>query len=647
MPSSSDQKPYVRSGSKRLIGLLSIVIAVGVTLSLFSYAYFLSVSDQINETVRADLGRQARAEAFHLDKILENNIAIVVGHALTAANSPLITSGDIEKGSIIINDRQAITGDVTDRYFWLDKQGKTVWSSAFTNTTERELYQGFDVSDRPYFTNPLQTGQPYFSPVVQSPVDKSQRVFFSYPILSGDDTGPRSFEGVIVASIRADTLGDTIKSQTSKELESSIGLIDPNGVLVYTSNATLVGENLFGEKIQSLLKPAFASKADVAEFNDFMTASLSGSGDSRDFSTVNGATSTVTYLPIVVNADAGINTNQTTGYHFLTLYVTAPHNFAATVNPLIEQVRNFSLGVIAAVSAVTVVVAIIVLIWNRRLEQIVEERTASLKEANEQLKVHDKMQAEFINIAAHELRTPVQPIKGVAEMARLMAQEKHGSKAIDGKVELDIEEVDMLYRNASRLEKLTENILDVTRIESQSLRLKKERFDLVEKIKAVVYDYQRHNGGRKEDRKAIITYEEPGEPIMIEADLIRIFEVLSNLIGNSMKFTKSGSITIKSTIEQPDKVVVSIRDTGTGIDESIVPRLFTKFATGSESGTGLGLFISKNIIEAHGGTMWAGNNADGSGATFFFSLPYLKDPQVPPRTEVANAQVIERERIEQ
>lgn len=647
MPSSSDQKPYLRSGSKRLIGLLSIIVAVGVTLSFFSYAYFLSVSDQINETVRTDLRRQTRAEVFHLDKLLENNIAIVIGHTLTAANSPPIVAGDEVKGNMVINNRQAITGDVTDRYFWLDKQGKTVWSSAFTNATERDLYQGYDVSDRPYFTNPSQTGQPYFSPIVQSPVDRTQRVFFSYPILSGDDSGPRSFEGVVVASIRADTLGKTIESQVSKELESSIGLIDPNGVIVYTTNATLVGENLFGEKVQSLLKPAFASDEDLAEFNDFMTASLTGTGDSRDFSAVNGATSTVTYLPIVVNPDAGISTNQTTGYHFLTLYVTARHNIAGIVNPLVEQVRNFSLGVIAAVSAVTVVVASIALIWNRKLEQIVEERTTSLMEANEQLKVHDKMQSEFINIAAHELRTPVQPIKGVAEMARLMSQQKHGSRTIDGKVELDIEEVDMLYRNATRLEKLTENILDVTRIESQSLRLKKERFDLVEKIKSVVHDYQRHTDGRREDKKTIITYEEPGEPLMIEADMTRIYEVLSNLLGNATKFTKSGSITIKSTIEKPDKVVVSIKDTGTGIDESIVPRLFTKFATGSESGTGLGLFISKNIIEAHGGTMWAGNNADGSGATFFFSLPYLKDLQVPPRTEVANAHVTEREKIEQ
>ena len=637
VPSSPVQKPYVRSGRKRLIGLLAIIVAVGVALSAFSYLYFLSVSDQINETVKTDLRRQARTEAFHLDKILENNIAIVVGHTLTAANSPLILAGDVEKGSTVINNRQAITGDVTDRYFWLDKQGRTIWSSAFTNSTERELYQGFDVSDRPYFTNPSQTGQPYFSPVVQSLVDKSQRVFFSYPILSRDDTGQRSFEGVVVASIRADTLGRTIESQVSNELESSIGLIDPNGVIVYTENATLVGENLFGEKIQSLIEPAFASTEDFEEFNEFMRSSLSGSTDSRDFSAVNGATSTITYLPVFVNPDAGVQTNQTTGYHFLTLYVTAPHDIADIVNPLIEQVRNFSLGVIAAVSAVTVVVATIVLVWNRRLEKIVEERTASLKEANEQLKLHDKMQSEFINIAAHELRTPVQPIKGVAEMAKLMSQEKHGSKVIEGKVELDIEEVDMLYRNATRLEKLTENILDVTRIESQSLRLKKERFDLVEKIKAVVYDFQRHSNGQRGDKKTIINYEEPGEPIIVEADLSRIFEVLSNLIGNATKFTKSGTITIKSTIEQLGMVVVSIKDTGSGIDPSIMPRLFTKFATNSESGTGLGLFISKNIIEAHEGTMWAQNNEDENGATFFFSLPYQKDLQITPRAEAPSA----------
>lgn len=646
MPSSPVQRPYARSGRKRLLGLLAIIIAVGVTLSIFSYLYFLSVSEQINETVKTDLRRQSRTEAFHLDKILENNIAIVVGHALTAANSPLIQAGDVEKGSTVINNRQAITGDVTDRYFWLDKQGKTIWSTTFTNSTERELYQGFDVSDRPYFTNPSQTGQPYFSPVVQSLVDKSQRVFFSYPILSGDGTSQRSFEGVIVASIRADTLGETIESQVSNELESSIGLIDPNGVIIYTGNATLVGENLFGDKIQSLLGPAFASPEDLEEFNMFMRSSLSGSTDSRDFSAINGATSTITYLPVVVNPDAGIQTNQTSGYHFLTLYVTAPHNIAGIVNPLIEQVRNFSLGVIAAVSAVTVVVASIVLVWNRRLEKLVEERTASLKEANEQLKLHDKMQSEFINIAAHELRTPVQPIKGVAEMARLMSQEKHGSKVIEGKVELDIEEIDMLYRNATRLEKLTENILDVTRIESQSLRLKKERFDLVEKIKDVVYDYQRHSNGQRGDKKTIINYQEPGGPIMVDADLSRILEVLSNLIGNATKFTKSGTITIKSTTEQPDMVLVSIRDTGTGIDQTMMPRLFTKFATNSESGTGLGLFISKNIIEAHEGMMWAENNADGSGATFFFSLPYQKDPQPPPHAEVPNAQVrTEKEKI--
>jgi signal transduction histidine kinase len=645
VPSSRIQRPYERSGKKRLAAVLSVVIAISVMLSFFSYAYSLSVSEQINETMTDELRRQARAEAFHLGKLLENNIAIVVGHTRTAANSPPIIAGDVERGSVAINSRQEITSDVTDRYFWLDTQGRTAWSSAFTNSTERELYQGFDVSDRPYFVNPAETGHPYFSPVIISPVDKSQRVFFSYPIFAELDAGQTLFNGVIVASIRADTLGENVRQQLSTEIESSVGLVDPNGVIVYTSNSSFVGENIFGDKFQSLLRPAFSSQDGVSEFNDFMRDSLQGSNDSRDFSAANGATSTITYLPIRVDFDpGGTDESEDSRHHFLTLYVTAPHNIADKVNPLIGQVRDFSLAVILAVLAVTVVVAYIVFLWNRKLEQIVDERTASLKAANEQLKLHDKMQAEFINIAAHELRTPVQPIKGVAEMARLLSQQKHGGGISNGKVELDREEIDMLYRNATLLEKLTENILDVTRIESQSLRLKKEEFDLAEKIRNVVYDVQRqsHNSARGE--KVVMKYDDPGEPIMIEADVTRIFEVLSNLLGNAMKFTDAGSIIIKSEIAPDDRVIVSISDTGRGIDRAIIPRLFTKFATGSESGTGLGLFISKNIVEAHGGTMWADNNADKSGATFFFSLPLMTNHQQ--RAEIANAKVmIDKENV--
>jgi signal transduction histidine kinase len=616
--------------------MLSVTIAISVTVSLFSYAYFLSVSEQINETMTDELRRQARAEAFHVGKLLENNIAIVVGHTRTMAASPLVIESDLERAYIAIDNRQRITSDLTDRYFWLDSEGKTTWSSAFTNVTERELYQGFDVSDRPYFVNPAQTYQPYFSPVVMSPVDGSQRVFFSYPVLQESEAGQRSFDGVIVASIRADTLGENVGRQISAEIESSVGLIDPNGVIVYTSNSSLVGENIFGDRVQSLLRPALSSQEALSEFNEFMRNSLQGSNDSRDFSAAGGASSTITYLPIHVNIDPGSSTDEGSAYHFLTLYVTAPHNISGKVNPLVGQVRDFSLSVIVAVSAVTIIVAYIVFLWNRRLEQVVDERTASLKEANEQLKVRDKMQAEFINIAAHELRTPVQPIKGVAEMARLLSQQRDGQNIDSPKVELDKEEVDMLYRNASRLEKLTENILDVTRIESQTLRLKKEKFDLSEKIRQAVYDAQRQYN-TSASRKVSITYEAQTEPITVEADLTRIFEVLSNLLGNASKFTEAGTITVKSEITLDGMVVVSITDTGSGIDEVMVPRLFTKFATASESGTGLGLYISRKIIEAHGGTMWANNNENGIGATFFFSMPITLDQHQ--RAELANAQV--------
>ncbi|MGB7954824.1 MAG: ATP-binding protein [Candidatus Nitrosopolaris sp.] len=111
------------------------------------------------------------------------------------------------------------------------------------------------------------------------------------------------------------------------------------------------------------------------------------------------------------------------------------------------------------------------------------------------------------------------------------------------------------------------------------------------------------------------------EDIFIQADKGRINQVISNLLSNAIKFTKEGSITL--AVEKKDnnqEILFSIQDTGTGIHPEILSRLFTKFASKSEIGTGLGLFISKSIIEAHGDKIWGENNPDGRGATFSFSL---------------------------
>ncbi|HZA68771.1 MAG TPA: HAMP domain-containing sensor histidine kinase, partial [Nitrososphaeraceae archaeon] len=253
------------------------------------------------------------------------------------------------------------------------------------------------------------------------------------------------------------------------------------------------------------------------------------------------------------------------------------------------------------------------LLWN--------ERTA-----NEQFKLNEIMQREFINIAAHELRTPAQSVLGYAELMRENALDK---QAMIGE---SIEEIEAIYRNAIRLQKLTNDILDVTRIESQTLRLDKEVTNLNELIARIVQDYKsylrRHSNSINNKESPVQLFSYIGDcELIVEADRGRINQAISNLINNAIKFTsRRGGIISVTTEKRNNKgenqeVIIAVKDTGEGIHPEIMPRLFTKFATRSSSGTGLGLYISKSIVEAHGGRIWAENNSDGMGATFSFSLP--------------------------
>lgn len=211
------------------------------------------------------------------------------------------------------------------------------------------------------------------------------------------------------------------------------------------------------------------------------------------------------------------------------------------------------------------------------------------------------MQTEFINIAAHELRTPIMPILVNTEIL----EEELGDK---------YEEVKLIARNARRLERLTENILNVTRIESGTLKLDMEDFELNKTISGIIKDET-----AKAENNNVHFVQSTDSEVYIHADRDRITQVISNLINNALKFTHNGTISISSEIHD-DSIEVNVKDTGSGIPTEILPLLFAKFATKSDKGTGLGLFICKNIVEAHGGKMWAKNNFD-VGATFGFSLP--------------------------
>jgi len=252
----------------------------------------------------------------------------------------------------------------------------------------------------------------------------------------------------------------------------------------------------------------------------------------------------------------------------------------------------------------------------------------------EELRKHNKMQQEFINIAAHELRTPAQSLLGYAQLA----------KANPHYIEKQAESfIDVIYRNSFRIHKLTKDILDVTRIESQTLNLNKTKFNLKDLMINAIEDALTKLVPRDSSDKVEVAYKSvkgiAGEAanhsdnIFVQADRDRITQVISNLLDNALKFTPHGLVSV--VISRPkeykegqeedneEEVVVSVEDTGSGIDPEIFPKLFTKFTSKSFSGTGLGLYISKSIIEAHGGKIWAKNNKcqGKSGATFCFSLP--------------------------
>jgi signal transduction histidine kinase len=236
-----------------------------------------------------------------------------------------------------------------------------------------------------------------------------------------------------------------------------------------------------------------------------------------------------------------------------------------------------------------------------------------IKESNEKLKANDIILNDFINIAAHEMRNPIQPILGLSEQVRKKTLDDEQKKLLD-----------VVIKNAKKLKQLSEDILDLAKIESKTLSLYKEKFDIVELLLNLKEEFKTEC---YQNKILIIVsakgYDNYKDDFMLYADKKRLTQVVYNLINNAIKFTSKGSIyviTEKNT--NNNALIIKVQDSGIGIDDDIYPKLFTKFVTKSKDGTGLGLYICKNIVEAHGGKMWAENNMDRKGATFSFSLPF-------------------------
>jgi signal transduction histidine kinase len=616
---------------------LIIIAAVAIGLSLLSYQYSILTSERITMVATQDLKDNARIQVYDMSKSLENRLESIRDNLEILANASLIQNGDYSQGRVLINTAEKTTEGFTDSYFWIDERGKLQWTGAFVDQKIYDQYYGGDRTDRPYFTEPRDTHQPYFSTLRDS-VDGVPRIFAAYPIITNNDIGG-TFKGVLVASMNLSSLANSITDQLPPESQGALSLMDRDGTILYTQNGELEGKNYFSSEVQNLLFTNYIPANQKDTFNTIIGDSIAGNSGTAEYSS-SEVPLILAYNPVMFDQS---NENK---QHAMSLHLTLPKAYASDIVLLIEQQRNLSTIVPAAIGAVAVAIALMIVRWNSRLERTVRERTAKLEAVNKQLEAQERARREFINIAAHELRTPIQPILGLSGIIReeilnlgKQLQRMQGEEAIykqqklqnasssslsPSSIEKSVVMTDVINRNARRLEKMTSNLLDLSRIENgKSLELNKERFDLRQNIENMIKDMR---SLIPEGEGVQIRFESKvTEPsIMIEGDKERILQVISNLLSNAIKFTEEGEVVV--VLDEKDaQAIVSLRDTGRGIAPEIYPNLFTKFTTKSEKGTGLGLFLAKSIVEAHGGKIWADNNSDGIGATFTFSLPIERE----------------------
>ena len=606
--------------SRNNVIILLMIAIIGIGLSILSYQYSSFTANEIANISSQDVRSNARIEVYQLSRILVRSMESISNNLQGLSNS--ITLLDIKNDDVqrLFDSAQTSTKDLTNGYYMFDMNGKII-SKTSNNSIEASNY-GIQANSSDIFLSPNTRNTTYYSSIIDVN-NQFPLLFISYPVLKDNvtinDNAYRSnisnFEGIVFTTIDLSKLGDFLQRELSPEFASNVGLIDKNGVILYSQNRNVVGKNYLTPEFQDLIPPEIK---DI--YNNILTTSLTGGSGLRDIS-FNDNMTTIAYQPITLD-----------GEFLWSLYISTPHSLASNVGYLINQQANFSTIVIIVVGSMAFGIAFLILSWNKRLEGAVESRTVQLKKTNEsltesnsllasankQLEIHDNMQKEFINVAAHELRTPIMPILGEAELIENDISDNEFAS-------VSKEQISSIIRNAKRLDRLAADILDVTNIEGKSLKLNKSTFDINEILSELVTEYSRQiENDQSKGKRLKIQY----DPInaRIFADRYRITQVISNIINNAIKFTEKGSIAIEGTMSS-DELRIKITDTGKGIDKEIVNRLFDKFVSRSEQGTGLGLFISKNIMESHGGTITGFNNENGTGATFVFTLPLNNIPK--------------------
>jgi signal transduction histidine kinase len=598
---------------KRVIIIITLII-IGISFALFFYFQY-----QYENRIKNTIFDQHLKDQMDTTKALSENIKfnlILISTSLHGlAYSKYLQDKDFQSNntqSILENQFHQINEIIpVDRLFVLDNKGIAKMNVV---SKEQATHIGTNFSSREMVVQTKNTLSPVYSDGYKG-IDGKYKIGITYPIIVNNNT-KKDYIGLVGAVIPAieffKHFGNIYNINSSY-----IAVLDSKSIQLVHPVPALIGLPFFGEETQKITGNNELLK------NHVKSVIATGKPSYSIYNFRNGERLNTGY-PIFLEG------NPMPSY---SLFVITPTSIIySKINDVIATERLEMFSLIAGITSAIIILIFILIRWNSVLDSEVKKRTKELEEsnkhitltniklktANELLKVHDKMQKEFINIAAHELRTPIQPMLGLTEVIKNRLNDKEQKELLD-----------VVIKNTRRLKNLAEDILDVTRFESNALSLNKEEFNLDELIQMNIKEFQNNLEYNKKIKFEYHT--NIVEPVIIYADKNRISQVITNLINNSIKFIeKEGTISINmdkrkdNDNDTNEKVVISIKDTGMGIDNDILPQIFKKFTTKSFQGTGLGLYICKNIIENHGGEIWAANNKDGKGASFSFYLPLKK-----------------------
>src|SRR5215216_2524635 len=610
------------SKKRKEIGVISVLAIIISSFGLFFYQQNLTEQNVKNSIFSQYKDRQIEATQMiseYINSDLQLLMSILQGIADSSPLQQGLFSGDrIDK---MFREKFLQVNNVTkvDGMFITDKDDIVTYEIVSEGT---KSFVNIDLSIREYVQEVKNTLKPVFSEGFKG-IDNIYRIALAVPIVNSSNGEYLGLVGAKIPTESFFSLYGNIRDINSQFLV----IYDKKGTLLAVgADKSLLGKSFFSEDVQNFTN----HNPILMNLTKNLLQGISGYGiyDYGIYDYGRGERLT-TNVPVFIQGNP---------LYFIQIVTPTVTIYSEINNVLFEEkIAMFSLivGIIAAITTLIIFLIKMNVVLNNEVKKRTKELQESNREialANEELKVHDKMQKEFINVAAHELRTPIMPILGLSELLYNKVINKKGSSL---KQETLKEYLQIIVRNSYRLHKLVEDILDVTKIESRIFKLNTELVELNEVIANVVIDFEniiknkKHDDDGKNKNNVKIIYEPNRNKIFVNADKTRLTQVISNILDNALKFTQEGFIIITTRItykekdNDDNKVIVIIKDSGIGIDNEILPRLFTKFATKSDQGTGLGLFIVKKIIEAHGGKIWAENNSNGIGSTFYFMLPII------------------------